>query len=72
MHNSQGASHGLVNSEIPYGKLQEFLKAEEAARKRAARGEAASAGSKPRADRRKRHWYARYLLWAEAEKLDTQ
>ena len=28
--------------------------------------------AKPRAERRKRHWYARYLLWAEAAKLDTE
>ena len=48
------------------------MKAEESARKRVASGVGASAGAKPKADRRKRHWYARYLLWAEAEKLDTE
>ena len=71
MH-AKSAPHGLVTDAIPYDKLQEFLKAEEAARKRAAKGEGVRAGAKPRADRRKRHWYARYLLWAEAEKLDTE
>ena len=30
------------------------------------------AGARPRVDRRKRHWYARFLLWAEAVKLDTE
>ena len=71
MH-SRSASHGLVTGAIPYDKLQEFLRAEEAARKRVAKGEGVTAGGKLRADRRKRHWCARYLLWAEAEKLDAQ
>ena len=68
----KSAPHGLVTGAIPYDKLQEFLKAEESARKRAARGEGVVAGSRTRGDRRKRHWYARYLLWAEAERLDTE
>ena len=71
MH-SKSTTHGLVTGAIPYGKLQEFLRAEESARKRVARGEGGTGGGKLKADRRKRHWYARYLLWAEAEKLDTE
>ena len=69
---SKSAKHGLVTGAIPYDKLQEFLKAEEAARKRIAKGEEVSAGAKVRGGRRKRHWYARYLVWAEAEKLNTE
>ena len=76
MHISKGTPHGLVNSAIPYAKLQEFLKheakREAASCKRAASGDGVNAGAKPRPDRRKRHWYSRHLLWAEAEKLDTE
>ena len=46
----------------------------EARREHKVRRQAAGAktGEKPRGDRRKRHWYTQYLLWAEAEKLDTE
>lgn len=69
---SELASHGLVTGAIPYEKLQDFLHAEEVARKRAAKEDGVKAGAKPRGDRRKRHWYSRSLLWAEAEKLYTE
>ena len=54
-------THGLVNSEIPYAKLQEFLKHEaKQERNVRRRAEGVKTGAKPRGDRRKRHWYARY------------
>ena len=64
MHCSQGTlSHGLVDSAIPYGKLQEFLK-HEARREHKLwqRADGVVTGVKPRGDRRKRHWYSRSLL----------
>ena len=76
MHSNRGAPHGLVNGAIPYEKLQEFLRAEEKRgnmlRKRAATAEGVKGGAKRRLDRRKRHWYARFVLWSEAMKLDTE
>ena len=85
-HAAGQAAHGYVTGRIPVGKFQQFLKAEERAKRRAQQDadvravESSAKGKRPPEEcegapppkrSRKQRWYTRALMWEMATKLDT-
>ena len=79
-------THGYVTGTIPFGKFQQFLRAEERSKRRARehadveaamtedkgkRPREAGEGAPPPKCPRKRRWYTRALMWDTATALDT-